>query len=176
MTDSCSMLYCMVKEGIHPAGFSIWMGLQVLIKKTLTFLNVNLIHITSLSTSSDFPPLEWIRRVLVYLDSIGKEFNICPSQGNSCSTDKGKAFEIMCLGSSPDFMVNQWGNNGQFLFMFLPLCFPSPIFYWLLEFTEAVPYCALRSISFLMPSAEESFIGNTVQNICHCNLKNFWMN
>lgn len=58
MTDSCSMLYRMVKEGIHPAGFNIWTGLQVLIKKTLTFLNVNLIHITSLPTSSDFPPLE----------------------------------------------------------------------------------------------------------------------
>lgn len=133
MTDNCSMLYSIVEKGIHPAGFSIWTGLQVLIKKTPTFLSVNLIHISSPPDISDFPPLEWIRRTLVYLDSTGKEFNIYLSQGNSCSTDRGKALEITGLGSSPDFMVNSQSNNGQLLFRFPPLCFPSPILHRLLE-------------------------------------------
>lgn len=58
MTDSFSVLYSIVEKGIHPAGLSIWMGIQFLIKKTLTFLNVNLIHMSSPPSSSDFPLLE----------------------------------------------------------------------------------------------------------------------
>lgn len=46
------------KKGVQPAGVSIWTGFQILIKSTLTFLDVNLIHIPSPASSSDFPPLE----------------------------------------------------------------------------------------------------------------------
>lgn len=133
MTDNCSMLGNIVEKGIHPAGFNVWTGLQVLIKKTPTFLSVNLIHVSSSPGRSDFPPLEWIRRTLVYSDSAGTEFNIYLPQGHSCSTDRGKVLEITGLGSTPDFMLNPLGKNGVLLFMFPSLFFPSPILYWLLE-------------------------------------------
>lgn len=58
MTDSVSMLYSIVEKGTQEAGLSVWMGLQFLIKKTLTFLNINLIHMSSSPSSSDFPFLE----------------------------------------------------------------------------------------------------------------------
>lgn len=48
VSDNCSMLYSIVEKiekGIHPAGSSIWMGLQVLIKKTPTFSMVSHPHI-----------------------------------------------------------------------------------------------------------------------------------
>lgn len=133
MTDSCSMLYSIAEKGLHPAGLSIRTRPQVLIKKTPTFLNVNLLHIASPPSSSDFPPPEWTRRALVYLDSTGKVFNIYLSQGNSCSTDRGKALKIMSLGSSPDFIANPRGNEERLLFSCSSLCFPCPILYWLLE-------------------------------------------
>lgn len=95
MTDSFSMLYSIAGKGIHSAGLRKWMGLQSLIKKTLTFLNINLIHMFSPPSSSDFPLLEWIRRELVYLDRSGKELNIHLSQENPCSTNRVKVLKIM---------------------------------------------------------------------------------
>lgn len=95
VTDSFSMLYGIVEKGIQEAGLSMWMGLPFLIKKTLTFLNINLIHMSSSPSSSDFPLLQRIRRELVYLDRTGKEFNIHLSQGHPCSTNRGKVLKIL---------------------------------------------------------------------------------